>query len=144
LIRAYKAHALDRRVMGINRARRSRIRILFSNLMNRSRFLSLAVWLLAAAISNAQSFSIGGDDAPKQPLVTAELITAVTAAAPGQPFQAAVKLVHAKDSHTYGKVLPPEIIGKPTKLIWTLPEGWKVEELPWPATRSRCPPPTER
>ncbi len=102
--------------------------------MNRSRFLSLAVWLLAAAISNAQSFSIGGDDAPKQPLVTAELITAVTAAAPGQPFQAAVKLVHAKDSHTYGKVLPPEIIGKPTKLIWTLPEGWKVEELPWPAT----------
>ncbi|MDZ4405759.1 thioredoxin family protein [Prosthecobacter sp.] len=102
--------------------------------MNRSRFLSLAVWLLAAAVSNAQSFSIGGDDAPKQQQVTAELIAAVSAAAPGQPFQAAVKLVHAKDSHTYGKVLPPEIIGKPTKLIWTLPEGWKVDELPWPTT----------
>jgi thiol:disulfide interchange protein len=46
-----------------------------------------------------------------------------------------VKLVHEEHWHTYGKVLPPDVIGKPTKLKWTLPEGWSVEELPWPATK---------
>jgi thiol:disulfide interchange protein len=102
--------------------------------MNRSCFLSLAATLLAATALHAQTFSFEGTDAPKPQRVTAELMAEVTAAAPGQPFQAAVKLVHGKDSHTYGKVLPPEIVGKPTKLVWKLPEGWQVEELPWPAT----------
>jgi len=102
--------------------------------MNRSCFLSFAAALLfAATATQAQTFGLG-DDAAAQPLVTAELITAVTAAAPGEAFQAAVKLVHAKDAHTYGKTLPPEVIGKPTKLIWKLPDGWQVEEQPWPAT----------
>ncbi|MCF7784884.1 MAG: thioredoxin family protein [Prosthecobacter sp.] len=102
--------------------------------MNRSCFLSLAALLLAATVAPAQNFGLGEAAAPKQERVTAELIAAVSAAAPGQPFQAAVKLVHAKDCHTYGKVLPPGVIGKPTKLTWTLPEGWQIEELPWPAT----------
>ncbi|OYW72626.1 MAG: hypothetical protein B7Z37_24235 [Verrucomicrobia bacterium 12-59-8] len=102
--------------------------------MNRSCFLSLAALLLAATVAHAQTFGLAEAAAPKQERVSAELIAAVSAAAPGQPFQAAVKLVHAKDSHTYGKVLPPGIIGKPTKLTWTLPEGWQVEEQPWPAT----------
>ena len=102
--------------------------------MNRSRFLFLAALLLAATVATAQTFGLGEIDAPKQQRVTAELAASVSAAAPGQPFQAAVKLVHAKDCHTYGKVLPPGVIGKPTKLTWTLPEGWQIEELPWPAT----------
>ena len=102
--------------------------------MNRSCFLSLAALLLAATVATAQTFGLGEIDAPKQQRVTAELVASVSAAAPGQPFQAAVKLVHAKDCHTYGKVLPPGVIGKPTKLTWTLPEGWQIEELPWPAT----------
>jgi len=102
--------------------------------MNRSRFLSLAVALLAATAAHAQTFGLGETDAPKQERVVAELVAAVSAAAPGQPFQAAVKLVHAKETHSYGKVLPPGIVGKPTKLTWTLPEGWQAEELPWPAT----------
>jgi thiol:disulfide interchange protein len=102
--------------------------------MNRSRFLSLAAALLAATAAHAQTFGLGETDAPKQERVVAELVAAVTAAAPGQPFQAAVKLVHAKETHSYGKVLPPGIVGKPTKLTWTLPEGWQMEELPWPAT----------
>lgn len=102
--------------------------------MNRSCFLSLAASLLVATVAHSQSFGFGGAAAPKQERVTAELVAAVSAAAPGQPFQAGVKLVHAKDCHTYGKVLPPGVIGKPTKLTWTLPEGWQIEELPWPAT----------
>ncbi len=102
--------------------------------MNRSRFLSLAASLLVATAAHAQTFGLGETDAPKQERVVAELVAAVTTAAPGQPFQAAVKLVHAKETHSYGKVLPPGIVGKPTKLTWTLPEGWQVEEQPWPAT----------
>ncbi len=108
--------------------------ILPSPTMNRSCFLSLAALLLAATVSHAQSFGFGGAGAPKQERVTAEVVATVSAAAPGQPFQAAVKLVHSKDSHSYGKVLPPGVIGKPTKLTWTLPEGWQIEELPWPAS----------
>jgi thiol:disulfide interchange protein len=74
----------------------------------------------------------GGAEAAK---VTASIVSEVKTAAPGQPFRAAVKLVHEEHWHTYGKVLPPEVIGKPTKLKWTLPEGWTVEELTWPATK---------
>ncbi|MDB6003909.1 MAG: thiol:disulfide interchange protein DsbD, partial [Prosthecobacter sp.] len=102
--------------------------------MNRSCFLSLAALLLVVTVTHAQSFGFGGSAAGKQQRVAAELIASVTAAAPGQPFQAAVKLVHAKDCHTYGKVLPAGVIGKPTQLTWTLPEGWQIEELPWPPT----------
>ena len=102
--------------------------------MNRSCFLSLAALLLAATVATAQTFGLGEIDAPKQQRVTAELVASVSAVAPGQTFQAAVKLVHAKDCHTYGKVLTPGVVGKPTKLTWTLPEGWQIEELPWPAT----------
>jgi len=102
--------------------------------MNRSCFLSLAALLFAATVATAQTFGLGELDAPKQQRVTAELVASASSAAPGQPFQAAVKLVHAKDCHTYGKVLPPGVVGKPTKLTWTLPEGWQIEELPWPPT----------
>jgi thiol:disulfide interchange protein len=72
-------------------------------------------------------------DAPG-PKVAASLIAEVKAAAPGQPFQVAVRLVHQPHWHTYGRELPPEVIGKPTRLRWTLPEGWSVEDLPWPPT----------
>lgn len=122
--------------MGITRTARSLTRTshLLAMIMKNARcLLLLATWLLAVTTTPAQTFGLG-DDIAAPPLVTAELVTAVTAAAPGEAFQAAVKLVHAKDAHTYGKTLPPEIIGKPTKLIWKLPDGWKVEEQPWPAT----------
>ncbi|MFN0079152.1 MAG: protein-disulfide reductase DsbD family protein [Prosthecobacter sp.] len=104
--------------------------------MNRSRFLPLLVLLAAPAFSQSIPFDPtllgGGGDGPKA-LVTATLIAEVSSAAPGAAFRVAVKLAHETGAHTYGKVLPPEVIGKPTKLIWTLPEGWKMDELPWPA-----------
>lgn len=98
-----------------------------------SRFLAAFVVFLTAVSLHAQSIGLPGlDNAPKDK-VTATLISEVTSAAPGQPFRVLVKLDHIEGAHTYGKTLPPEIIGKPTKLIWTLPEGWKMEEIPWPA-----------
>ncbi|MFO1486547.1 MAG: protein-disulfide reductase DsbD family protein [Verrucomicrobiaceae bacterium] len=100
----------------------------------RTRSLITFFTCVVAALSlRAQSISLPGlDDAPKQN-VTASLVSEATAAAPGTPFRVAVKLEHAKGAHTYGKELPPEVIGKPTKLQWTLPEGWHVTDLEWPA-----------
>ena len=81
--------------------------------------------------ASAQFSLVSGTENAK---VTASIVSEVKAAAPGQPFRVAVKLVHEEHWHSYGKELPPEVIGKPTRLKWTLPEGWTVEELPWPAT----------
>ena len=101
--------------------------------MNTRRLIASLLVFLAAPAVQAQSIDLPGlDDAPKAK-VTAKLLAEVSSAAPGVAFRVAVNLEHAQGAHTYGKVLPPEIIGKPTKLIWTLPEGWKMDELPWPA-----------
>lgn len=89
--------------------------------------LSLVLGCLAPA---AAQLSFTGA-APK---VKAELVAEVRQAVPGQPFRVAVRLIHEENWHTYGKVLPPDVIGKPTTLKWTLPEGWTMEELPWPPT----------
>ncbi|CAN5689961.1 hypothetical protein BH11VER1_BH11VER1_39240 [soil metagenome] len=67
--------------------------------------------------------------------VTATLLSEQGTIAPGKTFRVAVKLEHQATYHTYGKVLPPDITtGLPTKIVWNLPEGWKVDELPWPPT----------
>lgn len=94
------------------------------------RFLALSLGLLSSA--SGQLDLTGAADTAK---VKASIVSEVKAAVPGQSFRVAVKLVHEEHWHTYGKELPPEVIGKPTKLKWTLPEGWTVEELPWPATK---------
>ncbi len=100
--------------------------------MNHSviRLLLLSLGLLSSA--NGQFNPIGSDGSAK---VKASIVSEVKSAVPGQSFRVAVKLIHEEHWHTYGKELPPEVIGKPTKLKWTLPEGWTVEELPWPATK---------
>lgn len=89
-----------------------------------------SLFLFAFAMSLEAQFSLAGEGKVK-----ATLASEVKVAAAGQPFRVAVKLVHEAHWHTYGKVLPAEVIGKPTTLKWTLPDGWKIEELPWPATR---------
>ena len=98
------------------------------------RFLCLCLLAAVAPFTlQAQGLVIPGLDEKPKEQVTATLLAEVTEAAPGEAFRVAVQLEHAAGSHTYGKELPPEIIGKPTKLVWTLPEGWTMAELPWPA-----------
>jgi thiol:disulfide interchange protein len=46
----------------------------------------------------------------------------------------AVKLEHQPTFHTYGKTLPADVTGLPTEIVWTLPDGWKADDLPWPPT----------
>ncbi len=100
-----------------------------------SRTLTLFCWVVLGGMQLpvwGQGFGFGGSKAPTP--VTVELVAEVEQAVAGQPFRVAVKVVHEPTWHIYGKVLPPEVIGKPTVLEWTLPEGWNVEELPWPKT----------
>ena len=54
--------------------------------------------------------------APHEDRRTAEVVAEVTSEAPEKPFLAAVKLTHAPLHHTYGKVLPPDVIGRPTSV----------------------------
>lgn len=96
--------------------------------------LLLFLTLIVPAMAQLDLVAPGGGGGPNAK-VTASLVSEMKTAAPGQAFRMAVKLVHEEHWHTYGKVLPPDVIGKPTKLLWTLPEGWSVEELPWPPTR---------
>ncbi|TDU64553.1 thiol:disulfide interchange protein DsbD [Prosthecobacter fusiformis] len=99
------------------------------------RFL-LSLLLLTAVSSplSAQLDLASGTTGAASAKVTASLVSELKVAEPGKPFRIAVKLDHQPHWHTYGKVLPADVIGKPTSLKWTLPEGWTVEEMPWPDT----------
>ncbi|WP_009963568.1 protein-disulfide reductase DsbD family protein [Verrucomicrobium spinosum] len=66
--------------------------------------------------------------------VTAELVSELSTVGTGKPFKVAVKLEHQPTWHVYGKTIPAGAPGLPTRVTWKLPEGWKAEELPWPAT----------
>ena len=49
---------------------------------------------------------------------------------PGKPTLVGLKLRMAQEWHTYWK--NPGDSGLPTKIQWTLPEGWKAGEIQWP------------
>ncbi len=71
---------------------------------------------------------------PKPKPVTATLLSEQSTIAPGTEFRVVTQLVHQPTYHTYGRVLPEGVTGLPTQIKWTLPEGWKVDDLPWPPT----------
>lgn len=90
----------------------------------------LAALLLCCFATNPLTAQL--NTAPKP--VTATLLSEQNTIAPGKAFRVAVKLVHQPTFHTYGKVLPEGVTGLPTEIKWTLPEGWNVDDLPWPTT----------
>ncbi len=62
--------------------------------------------------------------------VEAELVTDDASAVPGKPTLVGLKLRMAEAWHTYWR--NPGDSGLPTKIKWTLPEGWKAGEIQWP------------
>ena len=97
-----------------------------------SRSLSLrCLALIPCFVALGQDFALPTGN-PKH--VTAELISEQSTIAPGQPFRVALRLDHDEHWHIYGKTVPEDVTGKPTRIIWSLPEGWKTGDLPWPAT----------
>jgi DsbC/DsbD-like thiol-disulfide interchange protein len=59
------------------------------------------------------------------------LVSDVTAIQPGQPFTVGLWLQHEPGYHTYWR--SPGLAGVPTGLAWTLPDGFQVGPLSWPA-----------
>jgi thiol:disulfide interchange protein/DsbC/DsbD-like thiol-disulfide interchange protein len=62
--------------------------------------------------------------------VEAELVTDKAAAQPGKAVLVGLKLRMADQWHTYWK--NPGDSGLPTRIKWTLPEGWKAGAIQWP------------
>jgi thiol:disulfide interchange protein DsbD len=62
--------------------------------------------------------------------VTASLVAADASVKPGAPFTVALRLVHKPHWHSYW-VNPGT--GLPTKITWTLPDGWTAGDIQWPA-----------
>jgi thiol:disulfide interchange protein len=85
--------------------------------------LALAVFVTAAPASHAAS-------SLKTEHVEAELVTDDASAQPGKPTLVGLKLRMAQNWHTYWK--NPGDSGLPTKIQWTLPEGWKAGDIQWP------------
>jgi len=92
---------------------------------------SFIVFLVLSFLCGIQSPAQGIPDRP----VEAKIITEYNPIAAGEPLKVAVKLTHENHYHTYGKVVGEESAGLPTQVTWNLPEGWRVEKLPWPATK---------
>jgi thiol:disulfide interchange protein DsbD len=80
--------------------------------------------LLLAALPHA-----GGAHAA-EPKVRAELIADVGAVTPGQPFRAGLLQRITPHWHIYWK--NPGDSGEPTRLTWTLPEGFTASDISWP------------
>ena len=102
------------------------------SLQSSSLMLALALWFTPfTATPVAAQVDLGVKPKP----VAATLLSEQSTIVAGKEFRVAVRLVHQPTYHTYGRELPPGVeTGLPTKILWRLPEGWKAEDLPWPAT----------
>ena len=72
-----------------------------------------------------------GDASAGSANVTVRLVPEVLSIRPGKPFTVALHMKMAPSWHTYWK--NPGDAGIPTRVVWTLPDGFKASELQWPA-----------
>jgi len=92
--------------------------------------------LLAAALA-ALAFGLAAHAQPPPGLggdhVKATLAPQTDGAAPGGVLYVAVVQQIEKGWHTYWK--NPGDAGEPTRIIWTLPPGWRAGDIVWPAPK---------
>src|SRR5262249_38785189 len=92
------------------------------------RLLLAALFIMGVGLTaHAQQIPLGGDH------VKATLAPQTDGAAPGSTLYVAVVQQIEKGWHTYWK--NPGDAGEPTKIIWTLPAGWRAGDLVGPARR---------
>jgi DsbC/DsbD-like thiol-disulfide interchange protein len=85
-------------------------------------------------IAGAAALVAARESAPVQSAyVTAQLVTETEGIFPGGPFTVGLRLDMEKGWHTYTN--PPGDAGMPTKITWTLPEGFKAGEIQWPKAK---------
>lgn len=87
-------------------------------------YFSLTITALLVSSANPTSASLSDNH------TKAALISKVRSIQPGKPFWIAVRLTMDKDWHTYWR--NPGDSGLPTKIKWTLPEGFEAGETQWP------------
>ncbi len=90
-----------------------------------STLTGLAPLLLAAAIAQAA--------APDENHVAVTLVSEQTAVVPGKTAWLGIHLVHEPQWHTYW--VNPGDSGLPTKVTWSLPDGFRAGEITWPAPK---------
>lgn len=69
-------------------------------------------------------------DKPQKNESQVQLLSEVSAIAPGQPFAVALKLTHPQGWHSY--YLNSGLIGEPLEVEWALPDGFSAQYLGWP------------
>ena len=102
--------------------------------------LAAWIWVLMTAFAFAQSRAQvpnlfpNGLTNPAKPkaaeLVKANLLADGTAIIPGKPFTVGLLLQMAPEWHTYWQYSGDA--GLPTKIVWTLPEGFQAGPIQWP------------
>jgi len=97
-------------------------------LRNAVAFCVLALALIGGGLKQAAA-----QEAPP-PKVEAELIAAVGAITPGKPFIVGLRQRITPHWHTYWK--NPGDSGEPTRITWTLPEGFTASDIRWPTPRA--------
>ena len=77
----------------------------------------------------ASAWSVHGQ-AVRTDYMETELVVETTSIKPGQPFWAGLRMKMDEHWHTYWR--NPADSGLPTKIHWTLPDGFKAGEINWP------------
>jgi len=72
-------------------------------------------------------FSAAADENP----LSVQLVSEASRIAPGEVFHVGLHLKHPPGFHSYWK--HPGVVGVPTSVEWTLPEGFVAGEIQWPA-----------
>jgi len=85
----------------------------------------------AILIVGATALAASQESTPVQSAhVTARLVSETGEIIPGKPFTIALRLDMEEGWHTYAD--PSGDAGMPTKITWSLPQGFKVDKIRWP------------
>lgn len=105
-----------------------------TSLMRRTGFRLLQRALLALALLAPAPLLAAESAAVTSPRVTAALLSARDAVAPGERFHVALVQRIAPGWHTYWR--NPGDSGEPTRIDWTLPDGVAAGAIQWPAPKA--------
>jgi thiol:disulfide interchange protein DsbD len=94
------------------------------------RWLAICLILLITALTSMAPVSA---TPVQRPHIEAELIPEKSSLHPGAPLTVALRLKMEKRWHTYWK--NPGDSGLPTRITWTLPQGFSAGPIQWPAPR---------
>src|SRR5689334_1847913 len=89
-----------------------------------------AAALVALSLTWIGSRAPAADASAGSANVTIRLVSEVPAIQPAKPFFVVLQMTMAPSWHTYWK--NPGDSGRPTRVVWTLPDGFKASELRWP------------